>query len=489
MAEDTHEAPKGLFEDTIFEGGLFGASHGGHAHKAATWAEHLEHNTKFGYFIFKELAEWGVSRALSLWIIFTGLMLILGREIPSLPLFTLEWVVGTAPVWLPIMLLISTWSIWVWYVQGLYISGRDPVVLDIKIPREITKSPRAMEIALTSFYSTSGEGSFLHRIWHGQVRVWYALEYASFGGEVHMYVWCWKNYRSMVESALYAQFPEIEIQQVEDYASKFKFDPSKHKAFVNEHIYSKSDAFPLKTYIEFELDKDPKEEFKVDPMGQIFEYLSSLKKGEQVWVQVMFRATGKYGSLFNPKNAAKEWMERVKIEIESIRLSASLNPGKEDAPDSDERKYGFPRPTWSQTEQMRIMERQLGKIPFDVAVRGLYIAEKGVYSGATGNGMRWFWKTLNNPGYLNSLDPTRGHNPFDYPWQDFMGLRDTLLIKRYIDAYRRRSAFFAPWVVNYNVMTNEVLATMFHFPSSSISAPGLDRIPATKAKPPPNLPH
>jgi hypothetical protein len=480
MADEKHEALQGLFAGTIFEGGLSGKAHGDHKEYPLMSFDYILHNTSFGRFVFHWLAEWGISRALSLWIIFLGLMLILGREIPNLPLFAIEWFAGTAPIWLPIALIVATWAVWVWYVQGLYISGRDPILLDIKIPREITKSPRAMELALTSLYNTSGEGSFLHRAWHGQMRAWFSLEYASFGGEVHMFIWCWSNFRHVVESALYAQFPEIEIHQAEDYASKFHYDPAKHKAFVNEHKYTQPDAYPLKTYIEFELDKDPDEEFKVDPLAQVFEYLSSLRSGEQVWVQIIFRATGKEGGPLRPKSAVGAWQQRVKDEVAVIRKLASLT--------SDGKTESFPRPTWRQTEQIRIIERQLGKIPFDVAIRGLYIADIGVYNGAVMNGMRWFWKAMNNPGYLNELQPTRGHNSFDYPWQDFMNLRDHLLIRRYIDAYRRRSAFFPPWTLEFQVMSNEVLATMFHFPSSSIAAPGLERIPATKAEPPANLP-
>jgi hypothetical protein len=225
-------------------------------------------------------------------------------------------------------------------------------------------------------------------------------------------------------------------------------------------------------------------------MAQAFEYLSSLKPGEQAWIQVLFRSTAKEGSLFNPTNGAKKWRGRVADAVSDIRKRASINPGKDDAPDSDERKYGFPRPTWAQTEQMRVMERQLSKVPFDVAVKGIFLADTSVTPmvGSVANGMRWFWKSIGNPGYLNELQPTRGHNSFDYPWQDFMGFRDRLLTARYIDAYRRRCAFFAPWRFNYSVMTNEALATMFHFPSSGVSAPGLERIPAKKAEPPANLP-
>lgn len=481
MAEEKHDAPSGFFGGTIFAGGPFGG--GGHSdHGWEGWEHHIEH-TKFGHFVFEELAEWGVSRALSLWIVFVGLLFVLSIEINNLAFFTFEWMLGTAPIWLPLMLIYATWRVWIWYIQGLFISGRDPVLLDIKVPREITKSPRAMELALTGFYTTSGEGSFIDRLWLGQVRAWYSLEFASFGGEVHMYLWVWKAYRHNVETSLYAQFPEIEIHQAEDYAAKFKFDPSKHRAFVNEHRLSKKDAFPLKTYIEFELDKDPKEEFKVDPMAQGFEYLSSLRPGEQVWIQIMFRATGKQSSLFNPAKGDDEWAARVQKEVNEIRKDASKS-----LLDPESKKDSFPHPTWKDTERIRIMERQLGKIPFDVGVRGLYIADKSIYSGAVGNGMRWFWKPINNPGYLNELKPSGGHNTFDYPWQDFMKIRDGILVRRYIDGYRRRCAFHAPWTMEYKVMTNEVLATMWHFPSSSVVTPGLQRISSTKAEPPSNLP-
>ena len=481
----------GLFANTIFEGGLFGSgSHGHGGHAPASEFDRIMHKTKVGYFVFETLAEWGVSRALSLWIIFVGLLMVLSVEVPHLPTFAIEWFVGTAPMWMPLFFGIAAWYAWIWYVQGLFISGRDPIVLDIKIPREITRSPRAMELVLSSLYNTGGEGSFLHRIFHGQVRVWYSFEYASFGGEVHMFIWCWRVHRHTIETAFYAQFPDIEIQLAEDYASKFRFDPNKHKAFVNEHEYTQTDALPLKTYVEFELDKDPDEEFKIDPIAQMFEYLSALQAGEQVWVQIIFRATGKQESIFKPKNGVTKWLKRIDDQIEVIRTQASVNVGKKDAPESDPDKYGFPRPTWVQTEQIRIMERQKGKIPFDVGVRAIYLVDtaRSSFSGPSANGLRWFWKPMNNPGYLNELGPTRGHNTLEFPWQDFMDIREKIIIRRFIDAYRRRSAFFSPWTIPYQVMTTEVLASMFHFPSSSIKVPGLDRIPATKAEPPHNLP-
>ena len=100
-------------------------------------------------YLVKQAGLWNISRALFLWLLFAGLYAILSIEIPHLGVFTEEWFVGTAPVWLPIGLWLGAWRAWVWYIQSLYISGRDGVVLEIKMPREITKSPRAMEVART----------------------------------------------------------------------------------------------------------------------------------------------------------------------------------------------------------------------------------------------------------------------------------------------------------------------------------------------------
>ena len=108
MADDAHEAPSGLFEGTVFEGGLFGTAHADHEQHPLGSYEYFAHNTKFGHFIFEYMAEWGVSRALSLWITFIGLLFILGFEIPSLSLFSLEWLAGTSPVWLPVVLVIAS---------------------------------------------------------------------------------------------------------------------------------------------------------------------------------------------------------------------------------------------------------------------------------------------------------------------------------------------------------------------------------------------
>ena len=47
------------------------------------------------------VGDWGISRALFLSVIFSSLYLVLGTLVPDLPVFTLNWLIATAPIWLP----------------------------------------------------------------------------------------------------------------------------------------------------------------------------------------------------------------------------------------------------------------------------------------------------------------------------------------------------------------------------------------------------
>ncbi len=456
------------------------------------------------WWVMHYIADWNISRCLAVSMLSFGLLTILAKQIPNLPLFVFEWLVGTAPVWLPIALIVGAWHVWVWYIQSLYLSQRDTVLLEMKIPREVTKSPRAMEIALTSFNLSSGETTFYHRAWKGQVRPIFSFEIASFGGEVHFYIWCWRNYKDTVEGALYAQYPEIELHEVEDYASKFRYNSAIHNGWgmewplmtylsINMNDF-RINAYQPRTYVDFELDKDPKEEFKIDPLGQVLEFLGNIKPTEQMWIQIIIRKSGKLQilKLFNQPDEDLIWKETVEKEVNRLRTQAAIIPKEVlhealEAEGEEVERHVSVRPSWKQQEMMRSMERNLGKYPFQVGMRGIYWAE-GELRGPMYTGMRWIWRPFGNPQYGTHLRPRRWHCDFDYPWADFHGVRWDLMLRRVHDAYRRRSFFHAPWIGNTNVLTNEVLASLWHPPSRAITVPGLARIPATKVEPPANLP-
>ena len=450
------------------------------------------------------IGNWNISRCLFLSTLTLAFLWVLSTQIPNSILFAFEWLVGTAPVWLPIVLAVSAWRIWVWYIQSLFLFTRKPVLLEMKVPREISKSPRAMEIALTTLNLSSGETTFYHRAWKGQVRPFYSFEIASFGGEMHFYVWCWDNYKDTIEGALYAQYPEIELHEVEDYASKFRYDPAIHNGWGMEWPLMtympilmndfRINAYQPRTYVDFELDKDPKEEFKIDPLAQVLEFMGNIKPTEQMWIQIIIRKSGKLRVLnfFNKVDEDIVWKKTVEKEVNRLRTHAAIIPQAvlsevlEEEGEEAERHVSV-RPSWKQNEMMRSMERNLGKYPFQVGMRGIYWAE-GELRGPMYSGMRWIWRPFGNPQYGTHLRPRRWHCDFDYPWADFRGLRWDLMLRRVHDAYRRRSYFHSPWIGNTNVLTNEVIASLWHPPSRTVMTPGLARISATKVEPPPNLP-
>jgi len=80
------------------------------------------------------------------------------------------------------------------YKRNAFIGTKlsDAVTLEITLPKEIMKSPLAMELFLTSVFQTSGETTFIDTMFMGKTRPWFSLEIASFGGEIKFFIWVWE---------------------------------------------------------------------------------------------------------------------------------------------------------------------------------------------------------------------------------------------------------------------------------------------------------
>ncbi|OGG53212.1 hypothetical protein A2851_02785 [Candidatus Kaiserbacteria bacterium RIFCSPHIGHO2_01_FULL_53_29] len=431
----------------------------------------------------------GISRCLLLSMMFFGLLGVLSRQIPNLPLFAFEWLLGTSPIWIPILMLVTAWKVWVWYSRGMFFFHKvKPILYEVKMPRDIFRSPRAMENALSTWWSDAGETTPLNRVWQGQVRPWHSLEIASFGGEIHFYIWGWRNWKQSIEAAMYAFYPEVELVEVEDYASKFKFDPKVHEIYATDwRLEPRNDAYPFKTYVDFELDKDPKEEYRVDPLAPVLERMSNLEPFEQMWLQIVITMNKD-----QRRKKGGSWMESegryqgmLKETVEEIRKeTTAIDPHN----GPDKWKTYARVQLFRYNELIKAIDRNMGKHPFSVGVRGTYITNAATFSSARWTGHKWIWRPFGNPQFANQLRPRRWHTPFDYPWQDYKDIRWNLHARRFFDAYKRRSFFYSPWIFPHNMMSSEMVATLWHPPSAAVTAPGLERIAAKKAEPPSNLP-
>jgi len=402
---------------------------------------------------------------------------------------SVQYAIAVSPLLLAFILATLFWPLWVRYVRAKFFLSQKQVLLEIRLPKDTFKSPLAMELFLTALHQTGGEGTWYAKYWLGQTRAWFSLEMVSIEGQVKFYIWTRSGVRGFVESSLYAQFPGIEVSEREDYAKAVHFDPKEMGIWAAELELTQPDAYPIKTYIDYGLDKDPKEEFKIDPLAPLVEYLGSVGQNQQVWIQILVRAHKKEavkpGSLWK---AHDPWKDEAKTIINDIMMRDPKTKGIK----SDNLKEGeFPDiPRLSKGEQsiVEAIERSLEKQPYDIGIRTIYIAKEGFFSVSNIGSILGSWKQFSAP-HLNGFKPaSRWHAVFDYPWQDFRNMRKNMASRESLAAYKRRGYFYAPYEHKSFVLNSEELATIFHFPGSVAATPTFERIPSKKGQAPSNLP-
>ncbi len=170
-------------------------------------------------------------------------------EIQSLIRGAFEFVLLLVFIFVPIFLAQSFWTNWVKYLRAAFFSKQKYSLLELKIPRGITKSPLAMEVFITSLFQPGGEGDFLTKYWQGSVRSWFSLELVSIDGKVSFFIWTKEKFTDMIETQLYSQFPDIEIRDVTDvdYAKAIPFDPEKYQYWGCEFVKTGPSHLPIKT--------------------------------------------------------------------------------------------------------------------------------------------------------------------------------------------------------------------------------------------------
>lgn len=392
------------------------------------------------------------------------------------------------------LLFLVAWVLRLWkvYINQKFIDkfNEDSVLLEIKLPREINKSPLATETAISSLLQTGSVGTNFDREWKGNLTAWSSLEIASIEGVVRFFVRANKKFRPLVESNFYAQYPGIEIVEADDYTKKMRYNhltTDSVSCWAQTYKLTKSwdvknkygenlkkkdgknydmpkDFLPIKTYVDFGLDKDPKEEYKNDPLTYILEFMGSVGKGEHVWYQIIVQDE----SNFNGKKFPKTYLNEVEDERWSLSDMASqykkqLRKAKTKKKGTPvENEYGGVRKvrkedgtyeevvyeedvevsnndlslTNEEIEEVKAINRKLSKPLARVIIRLVYVADKQKYK----------FQYINNAvsllkGYsgANSFRPAATADPYDYPWQSMGGKRVHWRTEELFDAYVGRA--------------------------------------------------
>ena len=188
------------------------------------------------------------------------------------------------PFILPLMLFPLFMYIWMDHVIGKYASSIPRVMLEIIPPKDIEKSPQLMEGLFDGLAGTDKGYMIFDSHIRGEIPPTFSFEVVGSEGRVHFYIRTPVSFRNLIEAHLYAQYPDVEIVEVEDYVNEVpKSVPNKDwNLWGTDMELVKADAFPIKTYHFFEESVTGK---MMDPLAGLIEVIAKLPPGQKIWLQ------------------------------------------------------------------------------------------------------------------------------------------------------------------------------------------------------------
>jgi hypothetical protein len=192
---------------------------------------------------------------------------------------------------LPIFLFPVFTGMWLFYVKKHYVANLKWVNLQVSVPVEVLKTPKAMEQVFAAAHGTFSFGiKWYDKWWNGEVENWSSFEIMADAAGPRFYIRVIANHQKMLEAAIYSQYPDAEILLAEDYTAKFPLvlPNAMYDLQSADFILTHDDTLPIRTYEYFEA-KEADE--KIDTIGTLMESLSHHTGEETTWIHVLIRPT------------------------------------------------------------------------------------------------------------------------------------------------------------------------------------------------------
>ncbi len=400
---------------------------------------------------------------------------------------------------LPFILWKPTLFYWLWWRQEIWNNQQKSILLEIKPPKESLKPMRAMEAVFTGLWQIYAEPNWIEKWWDGQELLSYSFEIAGIDGVPHFFVRCDQNVKNIVESHIYSQFPEAEIFEVEDYVKKIPQDiPNKEwDLWAADCQLLKPNCYPIKTYKEFETERESKEEKRIDPMSSLLEGIAKTKKGENIWIQIRAKPIlteipwQKEGKEIVDKIASGISPEKKKNFLaEIIEIIFSGPPAKVEK--SKDILPSVMKLTPGQKDVVEAIERKISKLGFECVVRYIYLGKKPAFFKPNlripiSYFTHFITSNMNGILPIGSTTSKARKKWYDPIW--FPKRRLYLLKRKSFRRYVERLPYYFPMTGGTFVLNAEELASIYHFPSRLQSPSSLmERVEAKKGEAPINLP-
>lgn len=408
--------------------------------------------------------------------------------------------IGGGWIFLLLLLISSFYNVWLGGRKKQFASKWNFVLLAIDIPRNNEQTLKAVESIFASLAAGYSGGNLLDKWWFGKVQESFSFEIVSLEGYIQFLVRSPEHFRDLVEAAIYAQYPEAEITEVDDYAKQYeelKFPNEKMNLWGSEFVFTKDYPYPLRTYTEFEYGLTG---VLADPLAGLLEVMSRFGAGEQLWLQfvitpqkpdwggkakkVMAELVGESYDESNDDFKTKiismpsKWMGNFH-DIVVKTISPNLYT---ESVEKEEKKPEFKMHVGRQSLAERVY-RKLTKHVFKISIRLIYFGEKEVFNKGRGVAAVIGAIQQYNSADANGLKPGKKSKT----GADYFNVAKRIAGKQnqILGAYINRAVS----VENEEMLIGtEELASLWHFPMLDVKAPAVEKISSRKVVPPSRLP-
>lgn len=371
-----------------------------------------------------------------------------------------------------------------------YTKNWKPVVLAIDIPSLNVQTPKAVEQMFAQLAGAFTDAGFGDKFTDGFVQRWFSVEVISIAGYIQFVVWTESVYQDLMEAALFAQYPDAEVTEIEDYTKLVpeKLPNETHDIWISDFGLAEHSAYAIRSYTEFE-HSISKDTVLKDPMGTFLESFSRLGPNEHMWFQIMVEPTSNSWKEEAIRKVKEILGIEEKVEVKDhigdkfvkflmnslVWFGDQVFSREPNAPEeAGDDKADGPKLTPGVHKVIEKMEEKMNKIAFNVKMRGAYIAPKTVFN--TTRGVSLLMGAINqynipSANSIVTISAPKGKKK-ETPSELF-------------EAYKKRSMGTKSPKCIMNV---EELATIWHFPMSHVKTPLVSKAASKSAEPPLGLP-
>lgn len=394
---------------------------------------------------------------------------------------------------LAVVFLLGVREIYLVYVEGKFAGTLKNIILAIDIPKGNVQSPKAVENLFTYLGGAHGSISFYEKWFDGKFQQSFSFEIVSIEGYTQFLIRTPEESRYLIESAIYSQYPDAEISEVDDYTIGMpsKFPDEEWDIWGAEFFQGANQAYPIKLYQEFEHKFGESETQFKDPMASLMDLCSSLREGEQLWIQFIIIPIDFKWTKSSDKEVDKLLGKVKKSEGRVMKFFIWLGELSEhvlaiwgDIKPKEVKSLSMMELTPKQKKQIEAIQMKASKIGFGFKMRVAYVAKKDklnrakVVSGLVGWIKQFAALDLNN--LRPDMDLTATKTAY-FSKDSRLIVKKNALIQNYIN---RSGAGKSPGVMNI-----EELATLWHFPlEANVKAPFIQKAPGRKSDAPSSLP-